>query len=242
MAWRLLKFLGVALFAGGVVGSVLARDQRDRLTASHYFAVGGFLATWVAGYELMKLTGRTLEPWILAGMAASVLALLGSLLYAHKERPRWAIAAIALGGLMASVVSMVLRAPSWTSALAVVLVTAVLGSAAGAVVPPPVGAGDAGKAAVRSWLHVVALVEGASLILLTLVSMPLKYGFGSVIDGGGGRLGWIHGVIVLVFVPALVSGGRALGWSWATIGLGFVASMLPFGSFWFMARRRRGEA
>lgn len=238
VAWRLLKFLGVVWFAGGIVGSITSRHQDDRIRAAQLLTALGFLATWIAGYEMMKLTGRSLEPWILCAMAASLLALHGSLMYAHKAVPRLASAGLAFGGLVGSLFPMVLRPSTGLSAFGMGVAAAVIGGiAAAAFAAKPEGGDDRAAGSIRTWLHRVAFLEGASLILLTLVSMPLKYGLGIAIDGGGGRLGWVHGVIVLVFTQALLSGGRALGWSWRKIGLAFITSMLPFGTFWFMARR-----
>ena len=48
--------------------------------------------------------------------------------------------------------------------------------------------------------------------------------------------GWLHGVLFLLYVGALVIGVLRLGWSLVDAVLGFVAAFLPFGTFLFERR------
>jgi integral membrane protein len=82
-------------------------------------------------------------------------------------------------------------------------------------------------------------LEALSAIALFLVYLPAKYGAGVVLDGGAGWFGWVHGVLIFVFVNGLGAAARAGGWSAATTALGFAAAMVPGGGFWFEHRMRR---
>ena len=81
----------------------------------------------------------------------------------------------------------------------------------------------------RTWFTAVAITEGISLILLFGVAMPLKYAAG--IEDATSVIGWIHGVMVFVYLIALWSIARVDQWTWGRTALGFVASLIPFGPF-----------
>lgn len=75
----------------------------------------------------------------------------------------------------------------------------------------------------------IAFAEGWSTLALFLLAMPLKYAFDwpHLIR----PVGWIHGVLFLAYIAAMVPGlwGRkagVLGWLRT-----FVASLVPFGTF-----------
>lgn len=75
----------------------------------------------------------------------------------------------------------------------------------------------------------VALVEGVTTLLLFLVAMPLKYGFGN--DVLIYPFGMVHGVAFIAYLAAMV-----LAFALARIGplgwlRGFVAALFPFGTF-----------
>ena len=89
----------------------------------------------------------------------------------------------------------------------------------------------------RTWFTAVAVAEGLSLITLFGIAMPLKYGLG--MEEATQVVGWIHGVLVFVYIIALWSTARVYKWSWAKTGLGFVASLIPFAPFVF-ARKLHG--
>ena len=81
----------------------------------------------------------------------------------------------------------------------------------------------------KRWFTAVALAEGTSLLVLFGIAMPLKYGAG--MENATSMAGWVHGVLVFVYVIALWSVARVDQWSWARTALGFVASLIPFGPF-----------
>lgn len=81
------------------------------------------------------------------------------------------------------------------------------------------------------WFLQVARAEGLSLLLLFFVAMPLKYAAG--IPAATVWVGWLHGILVFLYLIALGSAGRVEGWSWRRLGVAFVASLLPFGTFVF---------
>ena len=247
LVFRLVKFVGVALFAGGVMMATGPRSQRERLFAAWGLLPLGFCLSGAAGYGLLKSTGGSMgAPWVGAGMFASVVALhLGLLGARPAQRQAWrGIAARAALG--ATIGTMVGRGggSEW-------LVYGLLGGglAAGIAwalgrglpVPPADPAPDAAALTLsRFWWW--ARLEALSAVALFLVYMPLKYGAGVVLDGGQGWFGWIHGLFTLVFLNGLADARRAGGWSAATTATALVAAMLPGGAWWLEARLRRGPA
>jgi len=88
------------------------------------------------------------------------------------------------------------------------------------------------------WFRAIAVAEGLSLVTLFGVAMPLKYALGR--PEAVAWVGWIHGVLFLVYVIALLSAGRVAGWRLPTLAAGFAASLVPFGPFafhWWLDRR-----
>lgn len=59
--------------------------------------------------------------------------------------------------------------------------------------------------------------------------MPLKYIWGYPV--GVKVVGWIHGILFMVFVGALVRTMMTARWPIARSALVFVAALLPFGPF-----------
>ena len=88
-------------------------------------------------------------------------------------------------------------------------------------------------------LRVTSLTEGVSYLLLLLVAMPMKYGFG--IDAAVTWVGWAHGVLfVLLGLVALAAMIRsALPFKLACI-VG-IAALLPGGPFFIDGRLRRHQ-
>ncbi|PQA91167.1 hypothetical protein B0A69_18095 [Chryseobacterium shigense] len=71
-----------------------------------------------------------------------------------------------------------------------------------------------------------ALIEGFSYLILLFIAMPLKYFLN--IPEGVKYFGWIHGVLFLVFMVALVAAAIQYRWSFKRIMLYLIASVLPF--------------
>jgi integral membrane protein len=82
-----------------------------------------------------------------------------------------------------------------------------------------------------TWFRWIGRAEALSLILLMGVAMPLKYALGR--PEAVQWVGWVHGILFLVYVIALGSVARVEGWSWPRIALGVLASMVPFGPLAF---------
>lgn len=88
-------------------------------------------------------------------------------------------------------------------------------------------------------LRVAGLVEGASYLLLLGVAMPLKHLAG--IPGPVKVVGWIHGVLFMIFCAALAQAMFAARWSTRKAAGVFIAALLPFGTFAIDRRLRRDD-
>ena len=83
-------------------------------------------------------------------------------------------------------------------------------------------------------LRAISILEGASLLLLLGVAMPLKY---LAHEPAAVRVvGLIHGVLFVAYVLLLIQNTIERRWSAGKFGLGLVLSVLPFGTFY--AERR----
>lgn len=92
---------------------------------------------------------------------------------------------------------------------------------------------SAGRFRLLAWL------EGASLLALVAVAMPLKYWAGMPEATRG--IGLVHGLLFVAYVFALLEryGARALTGRQALTGFG--AAFVPLGTIVFDARLRRRE-
>jgi integral membrane protein len=79
------------------------------------------------------------------------------------------------------------------------------------------------------YLRRIALVEAVSFLVLLGIAMPLKY----VWDMPAAVLvvGWVHGLLFILFSAALLMAMRAAQWSLQWSVVVFVAALLPFGPF-----------
>lgn len=242
LLWRLVKFLGLVAFAGGVMGLRRVPERGSRLVLAYGAVFPGFVGTWLGGWMLMKATDQAPhEPWILLSMALSAMALHLAFLVSHKAAVRDLTHGLALGGLLGAVAVMVLR----TLPLGMLAATSALCLVAGLAFVGVKGRRQLVTAEVDARLAlrgfaVVAWAEGLSFVVLMLVALPLRLAAGIDLDGDTGGLGWLHGVLFIAYLQALSSAGSLLGWSRRDLALGFVAGLLPFGSFAFerwVARR-----
>lgn len=87
------------------------------------------------------------------------------------------------------------------------------------------------------WMFALARLEGLSFLALLLVAMPLKRLAG--IPEPTAWVGWIHGLLFLVFLIALRSAHRVEGWPRTWLGWGMLGSVLPAGTFVFESFVRR---
>lgn len=239
IVWRWLKFVALAIFASGLWSSACAQDRGARLTAAHWTTTAGLVLSWIAGYALMKTSGRGFEPWVLQAMGASLVASTGALLAASRPRPALG-AGLAAAGFCAASFVMVSRgalALGWALGLSAAL--GALASLAASRLPdtdadldPDLDLGDRHL----RWFTWVARFEGASLLLMVGVSMPLRMLASIELDGGQGWIGWVHGILVLIYLQALVAVAIAQRWGLGRTSLAFVASLLPGGTFVFERR------
>jgi integral membrane protein len=86
-------------------------------------------------------------------------------------------------------------------------------------------------------LRIVALLEGASFVLLLFVAMPLKYLLSMPLAVR--IVGSLHGVLFLLFVVALFRAASERRWPAARSGLALLASVVPFATFVFDRSLRR---
>lgn len=91
-----------------------------------------------------------------------------------------------------------------------------------------------------SRFRLVALLEGISFLVLLFIAMPLKYM--ADIPEAVKVVGWLHGVLFVAYIFALISVSLDRSWSFGKVVLAFVASLIPFGTFWLDARLKREAA
>ena len=85
--------------------------------------------------------------------------------------------------------------------------------------------------------RIVALLEGLSFLVLLFVAMPLKYWAGLPLPV---RIaGPVHGVLFVLFVPALLRAATEHEWPARRWLLAFGSSLVPFGTFLFDRTLRR---
>jgi integral membrane protein len=79
--------------------------------------------------------------------------------------------------------------------------------------------------------RLIGYAEGVSFLVLLGIAMPLKHlaGYPKPVL----VVGWIHGVLWILYLLAAARAGYAHGWSKRHYFLAFVASVLPFGPFVF---------
>lgn len=113
---HLLKFVGVMMYAGGLVASFLASTTEARKRAVHGIASPGLLFTWVAGYFLADMLGVPMsEAWTAGGLVLSFAAQ-GFLTRSAQETTHGKrIAATVLSALV--LLLMVFR-PTWAGGIA----------------------------------------------------------------------------------------------------------------------------
>ncbi|NRD63112.1 hypothetical protein HRD49_15285 [Corallococcus exiguus] len=109
----LLKFVGVVLYGGGLVGALVATESRDRKRAVHAIASPGLVVTWTAGYLLtLQFNIALTEAWISGGLTLSLVSQLALVAMASRERRTVAGALWAAVPFFCVLVLMVFR-PRW---------------------------------------------------------------------------------------------------------------------------------
>jgi integral membrane protein len=90
-----------------------------------------------------------------------------------------------------------------------------------------------------SLLRAIGHVEAISFLILLFIAMPLKYlaGMPMAVKVAG----WIHGMLFMALIVALVRAKLAARWPVSRAGLVLVAALLPFGPFMIDRRMREYE-
>ena len=79
--------------------------------------------------------------------------------------------------------------------------------------------------------RILSYVEGASLLALFFIAMPLKYFAGK--PEAVRIVGAVHGGLFLLFVVASVVVGDQRGWSARRIFVSWIIASIPFGPLYF---------
>jgi integral membrane protein len=77
--------------------------------------------------------------------------------------------------------------------------------------------------------RIIAIAEGVSFLALLLIAMPLKY-FANLPEAVK-ITGWIHGVLFVLYIPAVFLVRSVMRWSIFQLLMALVASVLPGGTF-----------
>ena len=85
-------------------------------------------------------------------------------------------------------------------------------------------------------LRTLALVEGASFLVLLFLAMPLKYIWGQPLAVR--IVGMAHGVLFVIFCLSLLYTTILAKWSFGRAALIFAAAFFPFGP-WLIDRRMK---
>ncbi|MEQ1564945.1 MAG: DUF3817 domain-containing protein [Myxococcota bacterium] len=89
------------------------------------------------------------------------------------------------------------------------------------------------------WFLALGRAEALSFLVLVCVAMPLKYVLGR--PEAVAWVGWLHGILFMIYAIAIGSIARVEGWSWSRIALGVLAALVPLGPLafeWQLARTR----
>ena len=88
-------------------------------------------------------------------------------------------------------------------------------------------------------LRLIGILEGISLLVLLFVAMPLKYLAGK--PEAVKYTGWIHGVLFVVFMLAVLWAYFKYKWPFKKLVFAFLAAFFPFGTFIFDAQLKKEE-
>jgi integral membrane protein len=80
------------------------------------------------------------------------------------------------------------------------------------------------------FFKLVALLEGASLLLLLFFAMPMKYMFQEPIYVKA--IGMAHGILFVAYIIIAIMQKIESNWTFKTLGIVCIASIIPFGTFY----------
>jgi integral membrane protein len=78
-------------------------------------------------------------------------------------------------------------------------------------------------------LRVIGILEGISFLVLLCIAMPLKYFMD--IPLAVKYVGWAHGVLFILYIPAVFLARKAMQWNFFQVLVALAASLVPFGTF-----------
>lgn len=88
-------------------------------------------------------------------------------------------------------------------------------------------------------LRKTGIAEGISFLVLLLIAMPLKYGFGMPLAVK--YTGWAHGFLFVMYVALAFYAKESYSWPFKKFLMAFMAAWLPLGTFFFDARLKKDE-
>jgi integral membrane protein len=89
-------------------------------------------------------------------------------------------------------------------------------------------------------LRFIGIAEGISFLVLLGIAMPLKYFYG--IPEVVKYVGWAHGFLFMLYIPAVFVASRAMGWNFLWVLIALATSLFPLGTFMLdrlLVRRER---
>lgn len=78
-------------------------------------------------------------------------------------------------------------------------------------------------------LRIIGILEGISFLVLLGIAMPMKYFYG--IPEAVKFVGWGHGVLFMLYIPAVFLARQAMNWNFLWVLIALAASLFPFGTF-----------
>ncbi|MEO5673890.1 MAG: DUF3817 domain-containing protein [Chitinophagales bacterium] len=88
-------------------------------------------------------------------------------------------------------------------------------------------------------LRLIGITEGISFLLLLMIAMPLKYFAG--IPEAVKVMGWIHGLLFILYMVALINVKISHPWPWWRMLTAFFAALVPIGTFLMDPQLRKEE-
>ena len=237
--WRLLKWIGIAMWAIGLHQVMVSPKQCDRLKGLYRLTVFGFAFTWMVGWLMMKHMGYSMgDSWIANAILFALISMVGSFLRAFSNSKGRLYNGMILIGFALSIASMVVRSGELSVLIPVSGVSVLIGGF-GTWFLPAENDEDSSEEVnpiVVNGFKWMAWVEGMTVLVLFLLYIPAKKLLGINLDGGTGLIGWTHGVFVILYVLSLTFTFRRLKWSWQQYLAGGFSSFFPFGTFIFERR------
>lgn len=89
-------------------------------------------------------------------------------------------------------------------------------------------------------LRVIGILEGISYLVLLCIAMPMKYYLDMPLVVK--YVGWCHGVLFILYIPAVFLARRAMQWSFFPLMVALAASLVPLGTFVLDRSLKRREA